>query len=170
MKRDRRLLFFRALLLGLCGFQAASAHAKDFVQNGDKVSIHYVLKVDRQVADSSAGKKPMTYVQGSGQIIPGLDEQILGMKRGAKKHVTVLPAKGYGEVDSEAYQNVPRKSFRDSKDLKVGGMVTGSSNGQTVRATVLAIDKDTVTLNLNHPLAGKKLEFDVEVVDIQPGK
>ena len=140
------------------------------IQKGSQVSIHYTLTVDGKVIDSSVGKQPLTYVQGSGQIIPGLDEEMLGMKAGMKKHVKVPPEKGYGLVDPEAIQKVPKSSFQDAKALKVGMTVNGQSGDHPMQAKVTAISSKYVTLNLNHPLAGKTLNFDVEVVEVAAAK
>ena len=160
-------LFHLGFTLGLFCVQDVNAGEQFVIQNGSTVTIHYTLNVDNKVVDSAIGRNSLTYVQGSGQIIPGLEEQLKDLKQGDKKHITLLPNKGYGPIDSEAFQNVPRKSFRNLKSLKIGGVVTGRYQGKPVQATILAIDKKNVVLDLNHPLAGKTLEFDVEVLEIK---
>lgn len=160
-------LFFLEFSLGLVCVNDLKAEDKFIVQNGSTVTIHYTLTVDHKVVDSSIGKKPLIYVQGLGQIIPGMEEQLKDLKQGDKKHITVPFNKGYGPINSEAFQNVPRKSFKNSKFLKVGGIVTGQYKGNPVEATIIAIDKKNVILDLNHPLAGKTLDFDVEVMEIK---
>ncbi len=156
-----------ALTAGLfCGGKAG-AMEKFAIQKGSTVTIHYTLKVDRKMVDSSIDREPLTYVQGLGQIVPGLEEQLIGLNQGDKKHVTVSPDKGYGPIYPDAFQNLPRKTFKNSKSLKVGDVVTGQFNGGPVRATIQDIDRKNVSLNLNHPLAGKILEFDVEVVKVK---
>ncbi|MBI2118809.1 MAG: peptidylprolyl isomerase [Elusimicrobia bacterium] len=162
------------LFLFLLEFNFVLIYAKDvkaedkfMVQNGSTVAIHYTLTVDHKVVDSSIGKKPLIYVQGLGQIIPGMEEQLKDLKQGDKKHITIPAEKGYGPINSEAFQNVPRKSFKNSKFLKVGAIVTGRYKGNPVQATIIGIDKKNVILDLNHPLAGKTLEFDVEVMEIK---
>ena len=137
------------------------------IQKGDSVTIHYTLRVDSRVVDSSAGKNPYVYVQGSGQIIPGLEEQMEGLKKGDKKQVTVLPDKGYGPVNPDAFQNIPKKTLKNKKGLKLGSLVTGQFNGKTLRATVIGMSDKDVVLDLNHPYAGKTIQFDIEVVDIK---
>ncbi len=137
------------------------------IQLGSTVAFHYVLTIDREIVDRSLDRQPMRYVQGMGHIIPGLEEQMLGLKPGDKRHVIVPPAKAYGHIDSDAYQTVPKKSLRGVKSLKIGTVVNGQIKNQNIRATVISIDGDKVTLNLNHPLAGKTLEFDVEIISVQ---
>lgn len=139
------------------------------IKKGSTVKINYTLTVDNQVVDSSTGGEPLTYVQGSGQIIPGLEEQLEGMKPTEKKHVTVSPEKGYGAQDPKAFHKVPRKAFQDGQKLKVGDIVSGDAGGQKFQAKIAGVDKEEITLDLNHPLAGKTLNFEVEVVDVQAG-
>ena len=130
--------------------------------------MNYTLTVDSKVVDSSQGREPLTYVQGAGQIIPGLEEKMKGLKKGNKKRITVSPGNGYGFVNPDAYQNVSRKSFKNIKELKIGTIVNGQMKGRPVQAKVISIDKENVILDLNHPLAGKTLQFDIEVLEIKP--
>jgi FKBP-type peptidyl-prolyl cis-trans isomerase SlyD len=136
------------------------------IQDGSQVSIHYTLTVDGEVVDSSAGKDPLTYVQGQGQIIPGLEEEIGDMKPGDKKDVTVSPEKGYGESDPRGFQTVPKEMFKDAGSINVGDHAQGQIEGRPFRARITEITEEQVTLDLNHPLAGKTLHFAVEVVDV----
>lgn len=138
------------------------------IKAGSTVKMHYTLKVDGAVVDSSSGKEPLTYVQGQGQIIPGLEEQIAGLGAGVKRTFTVSAEKGYGQVRPEAYTKVPRKSLQNLKGLKVGSMVSGESGSRPFQAVVSALGAKEITLNLNHPLAGKTLNFDIEIVEVQP--
>ncbi len=147
--------------------QKESAGTEMTAKSGSNVSMNYTLKVDGKVVDTSEGHEPLVFVLGSGQIIPGLDEQLVGMKKGDKKHVVVSPDKGYGELDEKAVQKVPRTAFQGMKDMKVGDVVTGRTEDQEIHARVASIGKDEVTLDFNHPLAGKTLEFDVEIVSVQ---
>ena len=163
----KKAAFWLGILICFAGMELLYA-AAPVIQNGSTVAFHYALTVDGRVVNSSQGKQPLTYVQGMGQIIPGLEEQLQGLKRGDKRRIIVPPAKAYGHVDQDAYQNLPRKSFRNAKALKVGSIVNGEFGGKPVQATVLAINDGMVTLDLNHPLAGKTLQFDIEVVDVRP--
>jgi len=137
------------------------------IQDGSHVSIHYTLTVDGVVVDSSDGKDPLTYVQGEGQIIPGLEEEIGGMAQGDKKDVTVSPEKGYGESDPRGFQTVPKEMFKDAGNINVGDHTEGQIEGRPFRARITEVSGDQVTLDLNHPLAGKTLHFAVEVVDVR---
>lgn len=137
------------------------------IKSGSTVSMNYTLKVDGKVVDSSEGREPLTYVQGSGQIIPGLEEQLEGMKKGDKKQATVSPDKGYGISDPQAVQKVPRTAFQDIDKMKVGDVVSGRVNDQEFQAMITDINDKEVTIDLNHPLAGKTLNFDVEITDVK---
>lgn len=158
--------------LGAWIFAAAGllSAAEREIQNGSTVSIHYVLTVEGQVVDRSAPGQPLTYVQGMGQIVPGLERNLKGMRRGDKKQIVVEPEQAYGPVHPDAFQNVPKKSFRDSKSIRVGTIVNGTHSGRAVRATVIAVEKDQIVLDLNHPLAGKTLTFDVEIAEVKAPK
>jgi FKBP-type peptidyl-prolyl cis-trans isomerase SlyD len=136
------------------------------IKKDSKVKIHYTLTVDGTVVDSSSGKDPLEYVHGSSQIIPGLEEQLVGLKKGDKKKVSVSPDKGYGPHNPQAVQKVPKTNFQEADKLKKGGVVSGEMGGQQFRAIIADISDKEVTLDLNHPLAGKTLHFDVEVVGI----
>lgn len=137
------------------------------VEKNTKVKINYTLTVDQKVVDSSEGREPLSFVQGTGAIIPGLEEQLEGMRVGQKKSVTVSPEKGYGLAHPEAVQKVPKTAFQKGTDVQKGMAVHGQNNGHSFQATVVSVDKDGVTLDFNHPLAGKTLNFQVEVVDVQ---
>jgi len=137
------------------------------ITQGSKVSLHYKLTVDGEVVDMSAKDTPLTFVQGSGQIIPGLDEQLIGLKTGDKKNVTVAPEKGYGPHLAEAVQPFPKKAFQNADELKEGHIVSGQVQDQPFQATVVKISDDEVVLDMNHPLAGKDLEFEIEIVMVE---
>ena len=101
-------------------------------------------------------------------MIPGLERELTGMKIGGEKTVTVKPEDAYGPVDKNAFQEVPKDKL-PANGLKVGAMLTGQGpQGQPLQARVHEIKEKTVVLDLNHPMAGKTLKFDVKVIDIQP--
>ena len=133
---------------------------------GSKVSIHYTLTVDGAVIDSSSGKEPLDYVQGEGMLVPGIEKGLAGAKAGEKRRVKVAPAEGYGEVHPELRIQAPRESLAHLPDLQAGAVVRGEGPEGPFRAVVREIGETEVTLDLNHPLAGKTLEFDVEVVSV----
>jgi len=137
------------------------------IQNGSKVSIHYTLTVEGQTVDTSQGKDPLVYVHGQGQIIPGLEEEIIGLKVGDKKSVTIPPEKAYGEVNPAAVQKVSKAKFKDAENLKIGSIIQGQAGDQEFQAIITEIGDAEITIDMNHPLAGKTLEFEVEVVEVQ---
>ena len=154
-------------VVAFCYGAARGEQALPSIRNGSTVAVHYTLTVDGRVVDSSIGKNPLTYVQGTGQIIPGLEEQMQGMKKGEKKQVIVKPDKGYGSIDPDAFQVVKKKSVPNWKNVKVGTVLTGQKDGHPLQARVVTIDGDNFTLDLNHPLAGKVLQFDIQVVSVK---
>lgn len=136
------------------------------IKEGSKAKFDYTLTVDGKVADTSAGRGPLEYTHGAGMIIPGLEKELLGMKVGDKKTVTVKPEEGYGLVLQEAIKRVPKEAISNANELKVGDMVGTSNGGHTFRAVVKEIGEKEITLDFNHPLAGKELVFDVEIKEI----
>jgi FKBP-type peptidyl-prolyl cis-trans isomerase SlyD len=101
-------------------------------------------------------------------MIPGLEKELTGMKIGAEKHVTVKPEEGYGKLNPKAVQEIPKEKIPPNA-LKIGAVLVGTDkNGSPIPMTVREIKEKTVVMDLNHPLAGKTLVFDVKVVDIEP--
>lgn len=136
------------------------------IENGSKVRIHYTLKVDEELIDSSTKGEPFSYIQGQGQIIPGLEEALEGLDEGEKKTVVLPPEKAYGPRDPQAMREVPKSAFQKMDSLKVGDWVQGEVNNRQFQAVVAEIKGEDVVLDLNHPLAGKTLEFEVEVLEV----
>jgi FKBP-type peptidyl-prolyl cis-trans isomerase 2 len=163
-----RIVSYRALgvvaLLGLLPWTGSVAAEADLqVSDGLKVTLEYTLTLpDKSVADSNVGQEPFSYVQGQRQIVPGLETALLGMKAGQKKHVTVPPEQAYGPYDDKARVTVEKSKV--PPNIKAGTMLR-ASNGQTV--TVLEVADQSVVLDLNHPLAGKNLTFDVTVLKVE---
>ncbi len=137
------------------------------VSKGSQVSIEYTLKLeDRTVVDSNVGGAPLTYVHGSHQIIPGLEESLTGMKVGDSKEVIVKPEDGYGNVNTGALLEV-NKDQLPPDSMIVGSNIQGrDKNGNAISARVSEVRDKTVVLDFNHPLAGKTLYFDVKVLNI----
>jgi FKBP-type peptidyl-prolyl cis-trans isomerase SlyD len=138
------------------------------VSSGNTVSIEYTLKLDdKTVVDTNVGSDPLTFVQGANQIIPGLENEMKGLKVGDTKQVTVSPKEGYGEINENAFVEVEKSRIPEDA-AKVGVMLQGkNSTGQAVFAKVAEVKEKTVVLDYNHPLAGKTLHFDVKVLNIQ---
>ena len=138
------------------------------IREGSLVSIEYTLTDETgQVIDSSAGKEPLTYIQGAGQIVRGLEQQLGGLKVGDRKKVQLKPEEGYGLLDPKAFQEIPKEKIPPDAQ-KVGAMLmTKSPQGQAIPMRVHEVKDKTVIVDLNHPLAGKTLIFDVKVADIK---
>jgi peptidylprolyl isomerase len=135
---------------------------------GDTVAIHYTgTLADGSQFDSSEGRDPLRFTLGSGQIIAGLDAAITGMSQGEKKSVTIAAAEAYGDHRPEAVQAVPRAQIPAEIPLEVGGgLQVQTPDGQTIPVTVTSVTDEEVTLDANHPLAGKDLTCAVELVEI----
>jgi len=138
------------------------------VKAGDTVQLHYTgTLLDGTTFDSSEGRDPLQFQVGSGQIIPGLDVAIPGMKVGDKKVVKIGADDAYGQVNPEMRQAVPREGIPAEIPLEVGiQLQMQTPDGQAMPVTVVDVDEATVTLDANHPLAGKDLQFDIELVKI----
>ena len=137
-------------------------------KSGDTVRIHYTgTLTDGTRFDSSEGRDPLEFTLGGGQIIPGLEREIFGMKVGDKKTVTAAADEAYGQPDPAAMQEVPRSSIPPEIELTVGGQLQAvTQDGRQISVTVAALTDDTVTMDANHPLAGKDLVFHVELMEI----
>lgn len=133
------------------------------------VRFDYTLTNDAsQVLDSSSGGEPLTYLHGSGNIIPGLENALEGKRAGDSLKVRVTAADAYGERDDAMVQQVPREMFEDNQDITVGMQFhSGDSEGHVHVVTVVAVDAESVTVDGNHPLAGVPLNFDVTIVDVR---
>jgi FKBP-type peptidyl-prolyl cis-trans isomerase SlyD len=169
------ILSFVTLLSGLTlwspAYLFAAEKAKDdrVVKDGLMVSLDYTLKgTDGKVIETSKGREPLKYIHGQKMMIPGLEKELTGMKVGGEKHVTVKPEDGYGKINPNAVQEIPKEKIPPN-GLKVGAVLAAKSpEGMVVPMTVRQIKEKTVVLDMNHPMAGKTLVFDVKVVDIQP--
>jgi FKBP-type peptidyl-prolyl cis-trans isomerase SlyD len=138
--------------------------------DADKVVlIHYTLTDDAgEVLDSSAGREPLAYLHGKGNIIPGLENALAGKKVGEKLNVKVEPAQGYGERDEQLVQAVPRQAFESVGEVNPGMQFQAQTpQGETRIVTVTQVADDLVTVDANHPLAGTHLTFDVEVTEVR---
>jgi FKBP-type peptidyl-prolyl cis-trans isomerase SlyD len=130
------------------------------------VSIHYTLTDDKgTVLDSSRGAEPLQYLEGAGNIIPGLEKEVSGMNLGEKKNVKVAAKDAYGEKREDMILEVPRSQFPADMTLKVGDRFRGGADANSPIFTVLAVEGDKVKLDGNHPLAGQNLNFEVEVTE-----
>jgi len=136
------------------------------VKTGDKVKIEYTGTLeDGTIFDSSADHgNPLEFEVGSGQVIKGFDDAILGMKEGEEKQFSIEPADAYGEHDPTLVQKVPREIFPQDAELVPGLLFeAGLPTGEKVPATITEVQGGIVSVDLNHPLAGKKLNFKIKV-------
>jgi len=146
----------------------AQAAKSAVIENGKVVKFHYTLSVEGKELESSEGNEPLSYQQGQGTIIPGLEAGMLGLKVGDTKTITVSPEDGYGMPHAEAITEVPKSQLPQGEEIIVGTMLASQQgNGQIIQATVKEIKEETVILDFNHPLAGKSLTFEVEVVEVK---
>ncbi|WP_299743472.1 peptidylprolyl isomerase [uncultured Tateyamaria sp.] len=141
------------------------------IKDGDTVRIHYTgTLLDGTVFDSSDGRDPLEFVVGSGQIIAGLDVALPGMTEGDKKKVNIPCDQAYGPINPALRQGVPRDAIPDEIPLEIGlQLQMQTPQGQPMPVTVVEVGEEEVTLDANHPLAGKDLTFDFEVVSIDAG-
>jgi FKBP-type peptidyl-prolyl cis-trans isomerase SlyD len=138
------------------------------VQNDVVVSLDYTLTVDGVVVDSSEETGPIQFIQGNGEIIPGLEREIQGMKLAETRSVTIPPGEAYGDVDPEAVVDIPRSDFPTDLPVEPGTEIEVRDNqGNSMDARVVDVKPDSITLDFNHPLAGKQLDFYVKVVSLR---
>ncbi len=168
-RQRKRGIFIITLSLGL--MSVTSGYAQDSVGDGKRVSLEYTLTLeDKTVIDSNVGETPLVYTHGTSQIVPGLEKQLAGLKAGDTKKVEVSPGEGYGEVDPNRFQEVPKENIPEEA-RGVGKKLQGRSpDGQMMFAQVTEVKEKTVIVDLNHPLAGKKLFFDIKVLNIEKGE
>ena len=133
------------------------------------VAIHYTLTDDGgQVLDTSDGREPLAYLHGAGNIIPGLENELVGKSVGDELSVTVQPELGYGEVDPNLVQNVPKDAFQGMDQLEAGMQFQATDQDGAVQlVTVKSIGETDVEVDGNHPLAGQTLNFDVKVESVR---
>jgi FKBP-type peptidyl-prolyl cis-trans isomerase SlyD len=164
-------LFFLTQLSGpgkLIASPALNLRAATEIRDGALVTIDYILTDEQgNLIESTEGKEPLTYIHGAGQIVPGLERALTGLKPGAQKKVEVLPEDGYGMPDEKAFQEFPKEKVPPEAQ-KVGAMLmTKSPEGRMLPMRVHKVTEKSVILDFNHPLAGKTLHFDITVKDIK---
>ena len=140
------------------------------IKNGKVVNVHYVgtLSDGTEFDNSRTKGTRLKFEIGSGRMLPGFENAVISMNVGETKKFSLTSEQAYGSPNPEAVQSVPRTQFGTGGEISVGTTVTGQNpNGQPVRATVKSIDEDTVLLDFNHPLAGKDLNFDIELLSVE---
>lgn len=138
------------------------------VENGNTITVHYRGTLsDGKVFDSSEGRDPLGFEVGSGQVIAGFDNAVVGMNIGESKTITLNADQAYGQRNDDAVQEVSKERFPEGYSANVGETVTGQDgNGQAFAARIIGEQEETVTLDFNHPLAGEDLTFEIELVSI----
>lgn len=139
------------------------------VKKGDKIKVHYHGRLTSgETFDSSEGRDPLEFEVGSGMVIKGFDEGVTGMAVGEKKTINIPAEEAYGPKNDEMLVDMPKNNFPEDIQLEVGlPLVMSDQNGQQFQVVVVDIKDDVVTLDGNHPLAGKELIFDLELVGIE---
>jgi len=138
------------------------------IKQDSVVTLHYTLTDEAgDVLDSSREGEPLSYLHGHGNLIPGLERELQGKSPGDKLNVKVAAADGYGEYDQQLVQEVPRKALRGVPNVKVGMRLSAQTEQGRQAVTVTQVSGESVTLDGNHPLAGKDLNFDVEITQVR---
>ena len=132
------------------------------------VSVHYTGSyTDGEVFDTSEGREPLLFLVGHGQMISGFEQEMLGAEIGEKREFTLTPDRAYGERDEDAVQKVPRSQFPEEMAIEVGMVLGAQSEMGPIQFSVASVEDDSVTVDFNHQMAGKTLNFSVEVVDVR---
>ncbi|WP_016990381.1 peptidylprolyl isomerase [Flavobacterium sp. ACAM 123] len=139
------------------------------VKENNTVKVHYVGKLsDGQVFDTSEGKEPLEFTLGQGKLIAGFEKGLIDMKINEKKTITISKEEAYGESRDDLIQEVDKSQLPEDITPEVGmGLVSKSADGNEMNLLIVEVKEATIVIDGNHPLAGKELTFDLEVVDIQ---
>lgn len=161
------LMVFSCFIVSVEGAEQSIKEDVPLVTEGKKVRVHYTLTVEGNIIDSSKEREPMEIQVGSRQVIPGFEKTIKGMKVGEKKSFEVSPEEGYGLEDPKAIQEVSRDKLPpDIKPEPGMTLYARDKNGRPMSVKIMEVKKDVVVMNFNHPLAGKTLKFEVEIIEI----
>jgi FKBP-type peptidyl-prolyl cis-trans isomerase SlyD len=138
------------------------------ISDGVVAIFHYTLTNDQgEVLDSSAGEDPLSYIHGSGMIIPGLEDELAGKSAGDTFTTTVEPEGAYGDRDEDLVQTISRDEFPPDQELEVGMQFHAQTKEGSQLIAILAIDGEDITIDTNHPLAGERLTFEIEVLEVR---
>ena len=157
------------ILMAVLVISNSQIKAEDMaIHKGSKVAFDYTLLVDDKVKDTSEGRAPLEYTQGDGRLIPGLTRQMEGLKVGDERTIEVKPEEGYGTPDPNAFKEMPIRSLPSGIKPEVGMILQArDANGRIMPMTVAKINKETVLMDFNHPLAGKALIFKIKIVSVK---
>ncbi len=132
------------------------------------VTLKYSVSVAGQVVESSADDNPIQFIQGRGDVIPGLENALYGLSVGDQKEFDVAPEDGYGEADPDAIAKIPKAEFPPEIPLQPGvELRLKDEQGDELEAQIVTVEDEIVRLNFNHPLAGKELLFAIQVIDLR---
>jgi len=143
------------------------------IEKNKVVEFCYELEVDGQIVDRATKEKPLDYIHGTGSLLPKLEEHIEGMEMGGTFDVTLTPAEGYGEINPEIIVELPKSAFEVNGEVREDLLVPGNtipmlnSMGGVIPGVVLEVTPESVTMDLNHQMAGKTLHFTGEVISVR---
>jgi len=170
MKMVYALCALVAVILIVVVYVAISNASTPTVATGDTVEVYYTgTLTNGTVFDSNVGKQPLQFTVGSGQVIEGFDQGVIGMKLNETKTITIPANQAYGEVNPDLIITVPISEFANQSVTK-GMVVTENANGQQVQGTVIAVNATNATIDFNSPLAGQTLIFKITIAGIQKGQ
>lgn len=135
------------------------------IEKGSKVKVHYTGKLeDNNIFDSSVEREPLEFVVGEGKLIPGFENGIMGLNTGDKKTIEIEAEEAYGQIREELISEVPKENLPEG--VEVGAMLQAQTEQGPINVTVTEIGEATAKVDANHPLAGKKLIFELEVMEV----
>lgn len=162
------MIRFRVSMMAVIGLLISSMAfaAPAVIANGSKVKLNYTLTVDGQIVDQTPAERPLEYVQGNNALLPALEQQLEGLKAGEQLQAVIPPDQGFGEMDPEAVIEVPKSNLPEG-EIEVGTVLAAESpEGAVLRGSVKEVRDESVLLDFNHPLAGKELHFDINVLEV----
>ncbi|MFQ5621355.1 MAG: peptidylprolyl isomerase [Candidatus Nanoarchaeia archaeon] len=140
------------------------------IKDGDKVTLHYTGKTGGETFDTSEGREPLKFTVGQKQVIKGFEDAVMGMEKGGKKTFDIAPEEGYGPRHEELVKEIPRDKIPTGKELKEGMVLQMKMpDNTTAMMQVVKVTDSAITIDMNHPLAGKKLTFEIKIVDVENG-
>lgn len=161
-----RVLFLSVVIL--FSLTGAAAAAKPQVQDGKQITLTYKLSVNGTLLEVSDAKNPFTYIHGKHQIVPGLEKNLAGLRAGDQKTIRVPAAEAYGPVNPKALQEVAKDKLPPDVPQKAGTLLEARNpQGMAMLVKIVEVKEKTVVVDFNHPLAGKELEFQIEVLSIK---
>ena len=139
------------------------------VKNGDKVKVEYTGKLDDgTVFDTTQGREPLEFEVGSGKVIPGFEKAVEGVEKGAEKNFKIESKDAYGDPNPQLLKKISRTQLPQDQEPKAGMILAVKTpNGQQIPAKITEVTGSDITIDLNHPLAGKNLNFNIKVVDVE---